>query len=79
MIDDDLDDVPMVGLKLCGRCYDDVAEVFPANCDERPEGKSNAAVGMYHCPDCGAMILAGLEHPPMCSPCITRTHPRFDP
>lgn len=69
---------PLPSGPLCGRCYAEGVELFPANCAEKPEAKSNAALGMYHCPDCGAMIVAGLPHPPMCMACVNRTHPRFD-
>lgn len=67
------------GWALCGRCYDmfPAAELRDANCAERPEHRIGA-LGMYHCPNCGAMILAGLPHPPMCARCIARQHPRFD-
>jgi len=63
---------------VCGRCYDTDIPVFPANCDERPELLKRVAMGMYHCPDCGAMILAGCPHPDMCQKCIDREHPMFD-
>ena len=63
---------------LCGRCYDET-DVFEANCAEKPEERiDNPSVGMYHCPDCGAMVLAGLSHPPLCKLCIDRKHPGFD-
>ena len=25
--------------------------------------ETNKAVSMYHCPECGEMVIAGLEHP----------------
>jgi len=62
--------------RICGRCYDEDVETFPANCAERPEGQGN--LGMYHCPDCGAMLLGGLAHPWLCRPCLARAHPYFD-
>ena len=65
-------------LVMCGRCYAEVTEVFTANCNEKPEKLINAPIGMYHCPDCGAMVVAGVEHPPMCKMCIDRKHPGFD-
>ena len=64
--------------KMCGRCYDEVAELFPANCAEKPEKLAGAPIGMYHCPDCGAMVLAGLPHFELCKRCIERKHPEFD-
>jgi hypothetical protein len=63
---------------ICGRCYDEVEELFVANCDEKPELLAGAPIGMYHCPDCGAMILAGVSHPLLCSKCLNREHPGFD-
>lgn len=27
-----------------------------------PEQMTDAAIGMYHCPYCGAMVIAGLPH-----------------
>jgi hypothetical protein len=62
---------------MCGRCYDEV-EVFPANCEEKPEDLKGQPIGMYHCPDCGAMVVAGLPHPPLCKRCVDRKHPGFD-
>jgi hypothetical protein len=65
--------------QLCGRCYDDHVPLFPANCTEKPERFGpNSGLGMYHCPDCGAMLLAGFPHPDMCQLCIDRKHPGFD-
>jgi len=57
--------------EMCGRCYDSVDEVFPAPCDEKPEKLKGQPIGQYHCPDCGAMVLAGLPHPDLCRRCIT--------
>jgi hypothetical protein len=31
-------------------------------CEYRPE-LVDGAIGMFHCPECGDMVLAGLEHP----------------
>jgi hypothetical protein len=65
---------------VCGRCYagiDEVGvEVLDTNCRERPE--MMGALGMYHCPDCGAMVLGGYPHPLMCRVCLERRHPHFD-
>jgi len=61
----------------CGRCYTE-GEVFPSNCQEKPELLLHAPIGMYHCPDCGAMVLAGVPHWPLCKSCIDRKHPEFD-
>jgi len=64
--------------KMCGRCYDEVEALQPANCSEKPELLAGQPIGQYHCPDCGAMVIAGLPHPPMCGRCIERKHPGFD-
>lgn len=63
---------------MCGRCYDEDIEVFPANCAEKPEKLAGQPIGQYHCPDCGAMVVAGVEHPPLCQKCLDRQHPHFD-
>lgn len=63
---------------MCGRCYDFVDELFPANCEEKPELLLGAPLGMYHCPDCGAMVMAGCKHPDLCKLCIDRNHPAYD-
>lgn len=62
---------------VCGRCYGD-GPLFPANCDEKPESRSGGPLGMYHCPDCGAMVMSGMTHQDLCQLCFDRTHPRFD-
>lgn len=62
---------------LCARCYDE-APTYPATCAERPELLVGLPIGQYHCPDCGAMVLAGLPHPELCKPCLTHTHPSYD-
>lgn len=65
-------------LNMCGRCYDEVDELFPPNCDEKPEDLLGQPIGQYHCPDCGAMVIAGIKHPELCQKCINRQHPGFD-
>lgn len=64
--------------KMCGRCYAEVDEVYLANCAEKPEKLAGQPLGQYHCPDCGAMVIAGLPHPELCKVCIERKHPGFD-
>lgn len=64
---------------VCGRCYtDDLEETFPANCAEQPETLLGVPIGQYHCPDCGAMVVAGVPHPELCKLCFDRKHPEFD-
>ena len=58
---------------LCGRCYDLVEKPLLANCEAVED-----ALGMFHCPDCGAMCLGGVPHPPLCQTCFDRKHPGFD-
>ena len=64
--------------EMCGRCYAETYELFDANCEEKPEYLIGAPIGMYHCPDCGALIMAGLPHPRLCELCLDRKHPDFD-
>lgn len=63
----------MIG--MCGHCYSENVELFPANCEEKPEEKTG---GMHHCSDCEAMVVAGVSHFPLCKKCIDRRHPEFD-
>ncbi len=65
-------------MKMCGRCYDKVDELFPAPCIEKPELLKGQPLGQYHCPDCGAMVIAGLKHPDLCRRCVDGKHPAFD-
>ncbi len=65
-------------MNMCGRCYDEVDELFPSNCKEKPEKLIGFPLGQYHCPGCGAMVIAGISHPPICKKCIDRNHPLFD-
>ena len=32
-------------------------------CSHDPSVYQNCPVGMYHCPECGEMVLAGVAHP----------------
>lgn len=32
-------------------------------CTHDPK-ETKGPIGMYHCPECGEMVLAGVEHPP---------------
>lgn len=62
---------------LCARCYD-LGPLYEANCTEKPERLIGVPLGQYHCPDCGAMVLAGLPHPWLCKLCLDRRHPGYD-
>lgn len=42
----------------------DVTEGIAFECPERPEVWLGSPMGMYHCPHCGCMVIAGFEvHP----------------
>jgi hypothetical protein len=62
---------------ICARCGDE-GPLFPASCEEKPERLRGVPIGMYHCPDCGAMVLAGVPHGDLCERCLKREHPMFD-
>lgn len=64
--------------KICARCMEEVDELFPANCNEKPELLIGQPIGMYHCPDCGTAVLAGMNHFDLCKRCIDRCHPGID-
>ncbi len=68
----------MKGKLICGRCYDEVDILYAPICKEKPEELAGAPLGMYHCPDCGAMVLAGVPHPKVCLVCLSKQHPGFD-
>jgi len=55
---------------MCCRCYAENVECVPAPCLDKPELLKGAPIGMYHCSSCGAMILAGTPHPPVCLDCL---------
>jgi hypothetical protein len=41
-------------------------------CPHDPRTMAGKPIGMYHCPECGDMVLAGLPHPtesPECEQC----------
>lgn len=50
---------------LCCCCFDEMYSSY--QCSHDPREVSNT--GMYHCPVCGAMVIAGMEHPPICERC----------
>jgi hypothetical protein len=55
---------------ICGRCYKEDTELYPAPCLEKPEKLLGLPLGQYHCPDCGAMVIAGIPHWPLCLDCL---------
>jgi 8-oxo-dGTP pyrophosphatase MutT (NUDIX family) len=50
-------------------CSHDPSRTIPSRCAEKPELLLGAPIGMYHCPDCGEMVLAGVPHPDVCLDC----------
>jgi hypothetical protein len=64
--------------KVCGRCFEEVPELFAPLCKEKPEELLGAPLGMYHCPDCGTMVVAGVPHPTVCARCRDLEHPSYD-
>jgi hypothetical protein len=61
---------------VCAFCYRNDVPIRAARCLEKPELLLGQPLGMYHCPDCGSMVLAGLPHPPLCDehqPCGTQS------
>lgn len=63
---------------MCGRCYEFVDALYEAPCNEKPELLAGQPIGQYHCPDCGAMVLAGAKHFKLCERCRDLRHPAFD-
>jgi hypothetical protein len=73
-----VDEIYPEGTLLCGRCYNVEPELFPPKCKEKPEDFVNQPIGMYHCPDCGAMVVGGVPHPHLCKLCVNLNHPDYD-
>ena len=55
---------------LCARCTSE-SPLFPPACKHKPEHQFGPT-GMYHCPDCGTMLLAGSPHFYLCEECNKR-------
>lgn len=36
---------------------------MPSKCPHDPLSLLGKPIGMYHCPECGEMVVAGEEHP----------------
>lgn len=60
---------PPPGKYLCGCCYAVIDVLYTAPCVEHPE-MPNKPSGLYECPDCGCMLVGGIEHPPVCIDCL---------
>ena len=35
----------------------------PSKCSYDPREMAGKPIGMFHCPECGEMVLAGVSHP----------------
>ena len=35
----------------------------PAKCGHDPREMAGQPIGMFHCPECGEMVIAGMPHP----------------
>ena len=59
-------------ISVCGRCFNLVKHIdlHEAPCSEKPELLVGTTQGMYHCPDCGIMVMACIEHPKICAECF---------
>jgi hypothetical protein len=55
---------------LCVRCMReaDAQDPVTSACPHDPRATSGP-IGMYHCPECSAMVLAGHHHGPLCRDC----------
>lgn len=58
-------------MKICGRCLKEFPEHYikSSGCNEKPEEKIGQPIGMYHCPECDTMLVAGVKHLPICIEC----------
>ena len=64
--------------QMCCRCYYEADKLYAPSCAEKPEALAGQPIGMYHCPDCGSMVVAGVPHPPVCKLCLDKVHPGID-
>ena len=42
---------------------DHIADVSKMVCQYDPRALAGQPIGMYHCPECGEMVVAGMKHP----------------
>ena len=49
----------------CGRFFHTEEELYDSGCREVDNSQ-----GMYHCRDCGVMVLGGYPHPRVCLRCL---------
>lgn len=45
-----------------------------SSCHHDPRQYLGTPIGMYHCPECGEMVLAGMEHPDYDAPMDTEVY-----
>ena len=43
--------------------HDTTAKGGVMKCDYAPRKMAGFPVGMFHCPECGEMVIAGMAHP----------------
>ena len=55
-------------INLCAECFTE-KPLIDSGCDEKPEERIGEPIGMYHCPDCGMMLVSGFSHPKVCQEC----------
>lgn len=57
---------------VCGRCFKETPdeELLEAPCYDKPELLKGEPIGMYHCGQCLAMVVAGFKHPKICKDCV---------
>lgn len=68
MIDDSGIDGIDDNMVICGRCLREcmVMDMVEAPCKEDPAKLLGQPIGMYHCPECGSMLVAGIPHFRVC-------------
>jgi hypothetical protein len=42
-----------------------MADPTGGGCSHDPRTREERAIEMYHCPDCGMLVRAGVPHPPV--------------
>ena len=65
------DHIPDSKHGTCGKCLKE-GPLFYAPCPD--PRRTQGPIGMYHCPECGIMVVAGLPHPMLCEECIDKIH-----
>ncbi len=55
--------------EICARCLSSVSELYESPCGYDPREAQNA-IGQFHCPACGTMVMAGMPHLRICKKCM---------